>query len=97
MWQAGLGVIIGYLFALWWIRRDARREVEAVRGMFAARLEARDGEIQNLRESFDKSQRAVAAFERRARYLESAIATNITQTLDGDAKDLKPQPARQSG
>lgn len=37
--------------------------------MFAARLDARETEILDLRDSFDKSQRAVAAFERRSRSL----------------------------
>jgi hypothetical protein len=89
MWQAAVGALIGYLFALWWVRRDARKEVEAVRGMFAARLEAREGEIIDLRESFDKSQRAVAAYERRSRYLESAVATNVEQAVNGQR-----EPAR---
>lgn len=94
MWQAAVGALIGYLFALWWVRRDARKEVAAVRGMFAARLEAREAEILELRDSFDKSQRAVAAFERRSRYLESAVATNINQTFSGGRAPAGPtQPS----
>lgn len=77
MWQAAIGVLIGYLFALWWVRRDANREVEAVRAMFRGRLEARDEEIVVLRDRYEKSQRAVAAYERRARYLESALTTSL--------------------
>ncbi|MDH3605635.1 MAG: hypothetical protein OER12_01415 [Acidimicrobiia bacterium] len=79
MWQAAIGALVGYLFGLWWVRRDARKEVNATREMFAARLESRDQEIISLRENFDKSQRAVAAYERRARYLESAVAANLDQ------------------
>lgn len=82
MWQAAIGALVGYLFALWWVRRDARKEVEAVQEMFAARLESRDEEIAELRNSYDKSQRAVAAYERRARYLESAVATNVEQAIN---------------
>ena len=89
MWQAAVGALIGYLFALWWVRRDARKEVESVRGMFAARLEAREAEIVDLRDSFDKSQRAVAAYERRSRFLESAVATNVEQAVNGQR-----EPAR---
>lgn len=91
MWQAAVGALVGYLFALWWVRRDARKEVEAVRGMFQARLEARDEEVIELRDNFDKSQRAVAAYERRARYLESAVAANFEQAADGQRADSKPQ------
>jgi hypothetical protein len=57
--------------------------VETVQGVYHARLEARDEEIIELRDSFDKSQRAVAAFERRVRYLESAIATSFGQSANG--------------
>ncbi|NNC93736.1 MAG: hypothetical protein HKN80_14735 [Acidimicrobiia bacterium] len=85
MWQAAVGALVGYLFALWWVRRDAHREVEAVRGMYQGRLEARDQEIIELRELFDKSQRAVAAYERRVRYLESAIATSFEHAANGEA------------
>jgi Skp family chaperone for outer membrane proteins len=77
MWQAAVGTLVGYLFAVWWVRRDARKEVAAVRGMYQGRLEARNEEISKLRDSFDQSQRAVAAHDRRARYLESAIATSF--------------------
>ena len=77
MWQAAIGVLIGYLFALWWVRRDANREIEAIRSMFHGRLEARDEEIVLLRDRYEKSQRAVAAYERRARYLESALTASI--------------------
>jgi len=89
MWQAAVGALIGYLFALWWVRRDARKEVESVRGMFAARLEAREAEIIDLRDSFDKSQRAVAAYERRSRYLESAVATNVEQAVNGKREPVR--------
>ena len=85
MWQAAIGVLIGYLFALWWVRRDAGREVEAVRTMFQGRLEARDEEIVMLRDRYEKSQRAVAAYERRARYLESALTASV---------DPPPRPFR---
>jgi hypothetical protein len=44
--------------------------------MFRARLESREEEIVRLRDIFEKSQRAVAAYERRARYLESALITD---------------------
>lgn len=84
MWQAAVGALVGYLFALWWVRRDARKEVAAVRSMFEGRLEARDEEVIELRDSFDKSQRAVAAYERRVRYLESAIATSFEQGSSGN-------------
>lgn len=84
MWQAAVGALVGYLFALWWVRRDARKEIEAVRGMFSGRLDAREVEITELRESFDKSQRAVAAYERRSRYLEAAIASNFSHSRNGD-------------
>lgn len=84
MWQAAIGALVGYLFALWWVRRDARKEIEAVRGMFAGRLDAREAEIAGLRESFDKSQRAVAAYERRSRYLEAAVASKFGPTRNGD-------------
>jgi hypothetical protein len=83
MWQAAVGVLIGYLFALWWVRRDARKEVAQVREMYAARLESREREIADLRDSFDKSQRAVAAYERRSRYLEAAVAANVERSLNG--------------
>ena len=89
MWQAAVGALVGYLFALWWVRRDARKEVEAVRGMYQARLEARDEEVIELRDNFDKSQRAVAAFERRARYLESAVAANVEQAVNGQRAESK--------
>ena len=89
MWQAAVGAAVGYLFALWWVRRDARKEIEAVREMYEARLESRDEEISGLRDNFDKSQRAVAAYERRARYLESAVAANIEQALNG----YRPKPS----
>lgn len=79
MWEASAGALAGYLFALWWVRRDARKEVDAVRSMYLGRLEARDEEIESLRESFDKSQRAVSAYERRARYLESAVTASMEQ------------------
>ena len=84
MWQAGVGALIGYLFALWWVRRDTRREIEAVREIFAARLDARETEVSELRDSFDKSQRAVAAYERRSRYLEAAVASNFVHSRNGD-------------
>ena len=83
MWQAAVGALIGYLFALWWVRRGARKEIEAVREMFGARLESREREINDLRESFDESQRAVSTYERRARYLEAAVAVNVERALDG--------------
>lgn len=86
MWQAAVGALVGYLFALWWVRRDARIEVDAVRSMFEGRLEAREQEVIDLRNSFDKSQRAVAAYERRVRYLESAIAAGFEQRTDGKAR-----------
>ncbi len=73
MWQAAIGVVIGYLFALWWIRRAAHREIEAADEIFRARLEASERNIVCLRNSFDKSQRALSAFERRNRYLEAAL------------------------
>ena len=76
MWEAAIGVVIGYVFALWWVRRESRQEIEQIHSSFAARLESRNEEIVRLRDSFDKSQRAVAAYERRARYLESAIMTS---------------------
>ncbi len=95
MWQAALGALVGYLFALWWVRRDARKEVEAVRSMFQARLESRDEEISGLRDSFDKSQRAVAAYERRARYLESAVASSFEQAGNGQRADSRT--SRSSG
>lgn len=82
MWQAAVGALIGYLFALWWVRRDARKEIDAVREMFGARLESREAEIADLRESFDKSQRAVSAYERRARYLEATVG--VEQALNGN-------------
>ena len=85
MWQAAVGALVGYLFALWWVRRVARKEVEAVGGMYQARLDARDEEISELRDSFDKSQRAVGAYERRVRYLESAIATSFAHGANGQA------------
>ncbi len=97
MWQAAAGALVGYLFALWWVRRDARQQVEDVRGMYAARLEAREQEVYALRASLDKSQRAVAAFDRRARYLESAVASNVEQALNGRRADAKPESRRPSG
>ncbi len=97
MWQAAVGALVGYLFALWWVRRDARRQVEDVRGMYATRLEARDQEIFDLRDSFDESQRAVAAHERQARYLESAVATSVEQTVIGRRGDSKAESRRPSG
>ena len=75
MWEAAIGVVIGYIFGLWRVRRVARREVEQIENSFAARLESRNEEIVRLRDSFEKSQRAVSAYERRARYLESALMT----------------------
>lgn len=95
MWQAAIGALVGYLFALWWVRRDARKEIEAVRRMFAGRLDGRESEIAELRESFDKSQRAVAAYERRARYLEAAVASNFGHTRNGD--DAPVGPAQRPG
>lgn len=89
MWQAAIGALVGYLFALWWVRRDARKEVEAVRGMFTARLESRESEIADLRDSFDKSQRAVAAYERRVRYLEAAVAINVDQALNANGAPVR--------
>lgn len=89
MWQAAVGALVGYLFALWWVRRDARKEVEAVRGMYQGRLEARDEEVIELRDNFDKSQRAVAAYERRARYLESAVAANVEQAVNSQRAGSK--------
>ena len=91
MWQAAVGALVGYLFALWWVRRDARKEVEGVREMYHARLESRDEEIYELRDNFDKSQRAVAAFERRARYLESAVAANVEQSVNGGRAESKKE------
>lgn len=93
MWEAAAGALVGYLFALWWVRRDARKEIEAMRTMFAARLDAREEEIISLRENFDKSQRAVAAFERRARYLESAVAATVEQKADGGRTSEAAPPA----
>lgn len=85
MWQAALGALVGYLFALWWVRRDARRELEAMRAIWNARIESRDEEIVRLRSTFEKSQRAVAAYERRARFLESALtASTEQQVTSGD-------------
>lgn len=75
MWQLAIGMLVGYLVAVWWIRRDAGRELEAARAIWNSRVESRDEEIGRLRESFEKSQRAVAAYERRARYLESALTS----------------------
>lgn len=92
MWQAAVGALVGYLFALWWVRRDARKEVETVRRMFAARLEARESEIVDLRDSFDKSQRAVAAYERRSRLLESAVATNVEQAVNEQREPTRSPP-----
>ena len=34
MWQAAIGVAIGYVLALWWVRRDAEKEIDAVGDMF---------------------------------------------------------------
>jgi len=93
MWQAAIGALVGYLFGLWWVRRDARREVNATREMFAARLESRDQEIISLRENFDKSQRAVSAYERRARYLESAVAASVDQKATRRALGDQSPPA----
>ena len=90
MWEAAVGVVIGYLFAMWWVRRDVRQEVEQVRGAFAARLDARNEEVVRLRDNFEKSQRAVAAYERRARYLESALMTTTESQAGTD-------PARPNG
>lgn len=95
MWQAGVGALVGYLFALWWVRRDARKEIEATRSMFEARLYAREQEVISLRESFDKSQRAVAAYERRARYLESAVAVNAEQAVGRAARGRTTPAAAQ--
>ena len=81
MWQGALGVLIGYLFAVWWVRREARREVDSIRGRLTARVESRDGEIAALRDSFEKSQRAVAAYQRRARYLESAVTAGAERAV----------------
>ena len=88
MWQGALGVLIGYLFALWWVRRDAARELEALRTMYGARIDSRDDEIVRLRDNFDKSQRAVAAYERRARYLESALTANTEERVSIGATPL---------
>ena len=86
MWQAGVGALIGYLLARWWVRRDARRELEALRAIWNARIESRDDEIVRLRTTFENSQRAVAAYERRARFLESALtATAEEQVAAPDA------------
>lgn len=93
MWQAAIGALVGYLFGLWWVRRDARKEVEATKSMFAARLESRDQEIISLRENLDKSQRAVAAYERRARYLESAVAATVEQNLTRKERGDSAPPA----
>ena len=90
MWEAAAGALVGYLFGMWWVRRDARKEITAVRSMFTARLEARDEEVESLRENFDKSQRAVAAYERRARYLESAVAAGLDQKAGRSAKSAPP-------
>jgi hypothetical protein len=73
------------------VRRDARKQVEAVQGMYRARLEARGGEISALRDSFDKGQLELAAPERRARYLESAIATTVGQVVTGRTADSPTQ------
>jgi hypothetical protein len=99
MWQAGVGALIGYVFALWWVRRDARKEVEAVRSMYQGRLEARDEEVIELRNLFDKSQRAVAAYERRVRYLESAIATGFEHGANGRSDRIQDSklPSAQPG
>ena len=82
MWEAAVGVAIGYIFALWWVRRDARQEVAQIHSSMSARLESRNEEIVRLRDNFEKSQRAVAAYERRARYLESALMTT-TESRSG--------------
>lgn len=99
MWQAAVGVLIGYLFALWWVRRGARKEVNAVHEMFTGRLEARGEEIISLRSSLDGSQRAVADYERRARYLESAITTAADQsaTASQDASAPPATPVTRAG
>ncbi len=84
MWQAAIGVIIGYAFAWRWVRRDTGRETEAVGQIYQGPLEARDREVG--RDSFDKSQRALTVYERRKRYLESALATSLGPST--------PQPPR---
>ncbi len=96
MWQAALGALVGYLFAMWWVRRDSRRQLEAEREMLLARLESRQQEIEHLRESFDKSQRAVAAYERRARYLESAITTGAERAA-ANGNPSTPSTEREGG
>lgn len=83
MLEAAIGVAIGYLFALWWVRRDTRKEVDGIRDMYAGRLEARDEEVMELRSRLDKSQRTVATFERRSRYLESALGAEIERAAIG--------------
>ena len=94
MWQAAVGALIGYVFALWIVRRGARKELEAVRQTFVARLESRDEEITRLRDSIERSQRAVSAHERRARYLESAIIANVDAAARKAPAGTPVTPAR---
>jgi hypothetical protein len=93
MWQAAVGALIGYLFAMWCVQRGARKEIEAVRQTFAARLESRDEEITRLRDGIERSQRAVSAHERRARYLESAIITNVDAAFSKAPEGTPVTPA----
>lgn len=81
MWQAALGALVGYLFALWWVRREARRELDSMRAIWEARIESRDDEIERLRASFENSQRAVAAYERRVRFLEGALTSAAEEKI----------------
>ena len=81
MWEAAIGVLIGYAFGLWWVRRGTSKEVASVREMYAGRLEAREEEIKELRTSFEESRREVADLDRRSRYLESALGAEIEHPL----------------
>lgn len=97
MWEAAIGVVIGHLFALWWVRRDTRKELVGVREMYAGRLEAREEDIKELRAALDKSQRTAAMLERRSRYLESALGVNIERALSATGNGRAPGNGQTTG
>ncbi len=88
MWEAAIGVVVGYAFALWWVRREAGKEVNVLDEIYRARLEAHETATGRLRDSFDRSQRALAAYERRNRFLESALAASLTGSAPGQPTAL---------
>ena len=71
-----MGVVIGYTVVVWRVPRGTARDIEAIGEVHKGRLEAREHEVGRPRDGYDKSQWALATYERRVRYLESAPTTS---------------------